>query len=358
MKKLALIILFCIAGKAYAQNYRSEEVTFTNDTTQLAGTLSFPKGEGPFPVVVLISGSGAQDRNSDLMGFKVFKIMADSLNEAGIAVLRYDERGVGKSTGKSVGNSTSAELAEDVLSAVHLLSERKDISSIGMLGHSEGGIIAPMVEVQSEEVDFLILLAGPGIPGKEVIATQQKAMLAQNPTFTEDYIEEAIKVNSIIMEMMSETSLSEEQAVDSIASLLKESIKKLPDAIKNSITDPDLFSKTQANNAYKQFQSEWIKYFISYDPLPTLKKVDEPILLLFGGKDLQVTEADNRPSMEQVLKEAGHKQVTIKVFPEANHLFQKANTGSPMEYATLDKAFISGLLPLIADWIKTEGVKK
>lgn len=351
---IAIFIVF-LGVDAVAQQYRSDTVLFHNGDIALSGTLSFPQGEeGPYPAIVLIAGSGAQNRDSNLMGFKVFKIMADAFNQSGIAVLRYDERGVGESTGKSVMQSTTAELAKDAAAAVDYLYERPEIdnSKIGMLGHSEGGIIVPKVAVETGRVAFLLLLAGPGMPGCKVIESQQRAILSANPNFSKEYIDATVSLNTKVIAMMSDSTMAKEEVVDKAAAEINKSIDLMPESIQGGIANRELFSKTQAQNAYKQINIPWMKYFLTYDPIPVLRKVNCPILLVFGAKDTQVTAEQNLAPMIEALKEGGNDEVTVKVFENANHLFQEAATGSPQEYGALSKAFVPALLPYLSTWLK------
>ena len=213
MKNVINIYLLFFSFTTIAQPYFSEEVSFSNDEVELSGTLSFPDGEGSFPALLLIAGSGAQDRDSNLMGFKLFEIMANHFNQQGLAVLRYDERGVGESSGPAVLMSTTEELARDANAAIRFLltHDRINKESIGILGHSEGGVIAPKVAVMNSQVDFIILLAGYGVPGIQVSELQVRKALEADTTLTEEYINSMAATNTKLLEYAINDSLTTEQ---------------------------------------------------------------------------------------------------------------------------------------------------
>lgn len=349
-----LLLLMILTGAAQAQDYPREEVTFSNGTIQLSGTLSFPTtGTRPFPAVILVSGSGAQDRDSNVFGFKIFSILSDFFNEAGYAVLRYDDRGAGMSTGKSVGESTSQELAEDAHQAFLYLQKHPaiDPKSIGMLGHSEGGIIVPMV-ASKEPVAFAILLAGYGVSGVELTNVQQAAVL-RSSGMSEAYILAAGTMNREVMRRMADGKTTPEQLAAFVKDEIKKIIPLLPDAMKAQLADPDAYATTVANQVVAQQRSPWLRYYMAYDPLPVLQQVTCPTLLLFGELDTQVSAEQNATRMRDALVRAGNTHVTMTILPKANHLFQQAVTGSPQEYAALKKEFVPELMPTIRAWLRT-----
>lgn len=350
MKKLTLFLLFVYSVSVFGQT--ETLVSFGSDSIMLAGTLSIPEGSGPHPAVVLVSGSGPQNRDGQILGFKPFKILADSLSKVGIAVLRYDDRGTGESTGKSVGMSTSDELAEDALNAATYLKNHKDIDpkKIGVIGHSEGGIIAPKVAVNDPDIAFIVLMAGFGVKGIELSNAQSAAIMRANG-MDEGFITRSNKMNGKVLEMMSTPNLR----VDSLESfIVRETIaliEFMPEAYKKSIANPEAYARQQAKTAIAQFKSPWIQYYMTYDPAPTLSKVSCPVLMLFGALDTQVLASQNQRIMEKVLMGAGNKTVTSKVFDKSNHLFQEARTGSPSEYAFLKPEFDSEFLPFLKSWL-------
>jgi pimeloyl-ACP methyl ester carboxylesterase len=330
--------------------YKEEEVEFINGEFKFAGTLTLPKYGGPFPAVVMITGSGPQNRDEELMGFKPFRVIADHLTRQGIAVLRYDDRGVGGSTG-SVHEATSTDFATDVVAAVRFLKDRPEIDGarIGAIGHSEGGIIAP-IAAQSGELAFVVLLAGTSMTGEAILYDQADQIMAANGA-----TEEQRKTQRETQEMMMH-AIRTDEGWDEIEVILTEQVRAslvdMPAEQRDAIDNPDEFVATQVKTQISRSQSPWFRAFIDYDPVPALEMLQIPALAIFGELDLQVPPRSNSEGMEKAFKSSGHEQYRIVTLPNANHLFQKATTGSPTEYATLEKAFVPELLPLITAWIK------
>jgi uncharacterized protein len=327
--------------------YHSEDVKFDNKQANLvlAGTLTLPKGDGKFPVVVLISGSGPQNRDEEIMGHRPFLVIADYLTRNGIAVLRYDDRGVGESSG-DFSKATSVDFATDVESAVAYLKTRPEIDhkKIGLIGHSEGGIIAPMVAANSKDVAFIVLLAGTGIRGDKLLLLQQE-LIFRASGMTESDIKNSKKTNSKIFEMIIASKDDEKLKADLekyIRLSVDQAIDKLPAG-----TNKEDFIMQQLD----QINSPWMKYFIKYDPATALQKVKCPVLAVNGEKDLQVPPKENLGAIEKALKKAGNKKVTTKEFPGLNHLFQECTTGSPAEYATIEQTFSPAVLQEMVNWM-------
>lgn len=328
--------------------YNEEEITFENKEANiiLAGTLTYPKGDGKYPAVIMVSGSGPQDRDETLLGHKPFLVIADYLTRNGIAVLRYDDRGIAKSKG-NFSAATSAEFATDALAAVEYLKTRKEINpkKIGIAGHSEGGLIAPMCAVNSGDVSFIVLLAGPGVPGSDVIILQTELILKANGTGEED-VKKYVNQNRRIFKAISEEADSL-QAFNKLLALYNEDISKMSDDEKKKPEN----SKEAFDRNVKQVLSPWFRFFVKYDPRPTLEQVTIPVLALNGGKDLQVDPKQNLPEIEKALKSAGNKNYKIVELPGLNHLFQPATTGAPTEYSTIDTTFSEDALKLMKEWI-------
>lgn len=322
--------------------YVEEEVTFDSKAkdVKLAATLTKPKGDGPFPAVALISGSGPQDRDESLMGHKPFMVIADHLTRKGIAVLRYDDRGIGKSTGKFV-DATSKDFADDAAGAVAYLRGRKDVGKIGLMGHSEGGIIAPMVAAENPEVAFIILLAGPGTPCDELMVAQGQLIV------------KAMGGDEKALARQKEVQLKLFALAKKGADL--DQIKKAVEELEKSLTENQkkeaAKSRAVTNAQVSQLAGPWFRFFLNYDPRPTLEKVKCPVLAINGEKDLQVPAKENLEAIEKALKTGGNKDVTIKEFPGLNHLFQPAKTGLPNEYGRIETTFAPEALELIAEWI-------
>lgn len=331
--------------------YRSEEVEFQNtefDIT-LAGTLTLPDKLGKHPVVVLISGSGPQDRNEELVGHKPFLVISDFLTRNGIGVLRYDDRGMGESTG-DYSVATSADLTTDAESAMTYLKTRKDVDqdNIGLIGHSEGGLIAPMVAANREDVAFIVMLAGPGIRGDSILLIQQK-LISKAVGATESAIDSVIETNSRIFEMVQQIT-DEKKLKSEISQFLEQRIDQGgKDAIPEGMSREDYVSR-----ATNSVTNPWMLYFLRYDPAPTLEKVKCPVLAINGENDLQVTPKENLASIARALKKGGNTNVTIRELPGLNHLFQESETGSPQEYAEIEQTFSPDALNVILDWLKNQ----
>jgi len=330
--------------------YAVEEVTFHNADITLTGTLTLPESGGPHPAAVMITGSGAQNRDEELFGFRPFYVIADHLTRQGVAVLRYDDRGVGGSTG-SVAASTSEDFADDVLAAVAFLEQRSDIDSekIGLIGHSEGGIVAPLAASKSDDVAFMVLVAGTSVTGEEVIL-EQGALIARAGGTPEDEIARNLEYQKRTFAAVRSGEGWDELTAE-FASQLRATIAAMPDSERAAIADVDAYVNAQVQGQMTAARTPWFRYFLNYDPAVTLRAVDTPVLALFGELDLQVVPSQNLGPMEEAFRAGNHPDYTIETLPRANHLFITATTGSPTEYATLPKEFVPEFLPLITDWI-------
>ncbi|MFA9389187.1 MAG: alpha/beta hydrolase family protein [Prolixibacteraceae bacterium] len=334
------------------QSYIQEEIKFENskDKLILAGTLTLPSKEGKFPAVVLISGSGPQDRNEEVFGHKPFLVLADHLTKKGIAVLRFDDRGIGESTG-DFKSATSFDFATDVEAAISYLKTRKEIDQkhIGLIGHSEGGLIAPLVATQSNKVNFIVLLAGPGIPGTEILL-QQTELISRASGMDETQLQKALKINKEIYDLVL-GSENIDSFRDQLIPYLKKMIQSNPDMLAQSGMNEKDFFNAQMN----QIATPWMYAFLRYDPAPTLAKVKCPILALNGEKDLQVPAKVDIEAIEKALKSGGNKDVTTHIIPNLNHLFQECEKGIPVEYGQIEQTFSPVALNLISDWILKQG---
>jgi len=329
--------------------YYSEDVTFSNkkDNITLAGTLTLPKKEGKFPVVVLITGSGPQNRDEELMGHKPFLVLSDYLTRNGIAVLRYDDRGTFASKG-SFSKATTFDFATDVEAAINYLKTRKEIDQkhIGLIGHSEGGIIAPIVAVNRKEVSFIVLMAGTAIPGSQLLLLQQD-LIGRGMTMKEEDLKIGAELNTNIYKFVDEYQNTDTLKVKITNYLLAKS-KELPDLkIPEGKTVNDFIDMQLG-----QLMTPWMLNFIRYNPAPMLEKVKCPVLAINGDKDLQVPSKVNLPAIENALKKGGNKKFTIKELPGLNHLFQECKTGLPAEYAQIEQTLSPLALEAITSWIK------
>jgi len=310
--------------------YIEEELVYENKEAgiTLAGTLTLPPGKGPSPVVLLISGSGPHDRNETMYNHRPFLVLADYLTRQGIAVFRVDDRGVGESTG-DFSQATSEDFASDVLAGIEYLKTRKEINpeQIGLIGHSEGGLIAPMVAVKSSDVAFIILMAGTGLTGEEILYLQG-ALIYRVMGFSEEDIIKNRQFNEKIFLVIKEEK-DKKNAEERLRQMFMEDWEKMSDEEKEQIGDPEVFLKAQLQSLL----SPWLKFFLTYDPRPTLSKVKCPVLAINGEKDLQVPPKENLSAIEEALKAGGNQNYTIKELPGLNHLVQTAQTGVPAEYA-------------------------
>nr|WP_288837025.1 alpha/beta fold hydrolase [uncultured Flavobacterium sp.] len=329
--------------------YYSEEVTFQNHEAHinLAGTLTLPKKGSNFPAVILISGSGPQNRNEELLGHKPFLVIADYLTKNGIAVLRYDDRGVGQSKG-NFKTATSADFATDVESAVAYLKTRKEINKIGLIGHSEGGLIAPMVANKSTDIAFIVLLAAPGIQGDQILLLQQK-LIGKASGISENDLQKNELISRKTYAIVNKSNSLEQLNTD-LSNYLKTVLKDNPKNEKPTAMSDDEFVKLQVS----QIATPWMHYFITYNPAPALEKIKCPVLALNGEKDLQVPANENIEAIKKALAKAGNTNVTTKIFPNLNHLFQESKTGVPTEYATIEQTFSPLVLDEITKWINTQ----
>ncbi len=329
--------------------YYSEEVTFRNEKAniKLAGTLTEPAKAGSFPAVILITGSGPQNRDEELLGHKPFLVLSDYLTRSGIAVLRCDDRGTAESEG-DFKSATSVDFANDVESAISYLKTRKEINKreIGLIGHSEGGLIAPMVASKSKDVSFIVLLAGPGLKGSQLLLLQQE-LIGRASGVSESDLLKAKEINAAAFNMVDKSTNTDALRKD-LTQLLTERLKDFSDDQKPAGMNEEDFIKLQVD----QITSPWMQYFLKYDPAPALQKVKCPVLAMNGEKDLQVPPKENLEAIKAVLKKGGNKNVTAIEIPNLNHLFQECKTGSPAEYAQIEQTFSPAALEEIAKWIK------
>lgn len=324
---------------ARAAGYRSTEVSFANRPAgvTLAGTFTTPHGDGPFPAVVLVHGSGPLDRDQPVFDHKLFLVLADHLSRHGIAVLRYDKRGIGKSTGVYDG-STSFDFASDAEAAVRFLRSRPEVAArhIGIVGHSEGGLIAPLVASRDPALGFVVLLAGPGVRG-ELLMVEQLALGAKANGATDAYIaKERAVAKAMFAALASEPQLE----------AARQKVRLVLDEARRTGTFPEGMTE----NRVRQFSTPWFHAFLRHEPGPALRAMRQPVLVLNGELDMQVPAALDLAAMRTALKDNPH--AVVKELPKLNHLFQTAKTGAGSEYFTIDETFAPAALDTISDWIR------
>jgi pimeloyl-ACP methyl ester carboxylesterase len=315
--------------------YREEEVAYDNPAAgiKLAATLTIPPGKGSVPAVVLITGSGPQDRDEALMGHRPFLVLADYLTRKGIAVLRADDRGVGRSGG-NFATATTADFATDAEAGVAYLKRRSEVDphEIGLIGHSEGGIIAPMVAARNPDVAFIVMMAGSGVPGGEILVAQA-LRVAEASGKSHAEAEKAAAEERVVVALV-----TQEKDDAALEKKLREKLAgKAPPAILGA--------------QIKLISSPWFRYFIAYDPATALRKVTCPALAIGGEKDVQVPPMQNLPAIRKALETAGNKNFEVAELPGLNHLFQTAKTGAPSEYAEIEETISPLALEKIASWV-------
>lgn len=322
--------------------YDVEEVVYTNPKSglKLAGTVTIPKHAKNCPAAILITGSGAEDRDETIFEHHPFLVIADYLTRNGIAVLRVDDRGVGGSEGNT-SSATSADFASDVLAGINFLKNYKEISSskIGLIGHSEGGLIAPIVATQSKDVSFTVLLAGPGISGEQILYAQGE-LLSKAAGMSDEKIQQNRKLQEAIYNIV----INEKDTAKLVDRLQKTYSNGMYAMLNES-------QKNAVNAAVGTIISPWYKFFLSYNPYPTLTKVTCPVLALNGEKDLQVPPDENLAAIEKALTEGGNTNFKTIKMAGLNHLFQKCETGEVAEYAQIEETINPEVLLTIKDWI-------
>ena len=335
-------------------SYKSEEVEYDNADKSLryGATITIPEGSGPFPAIVMITGSGPQDRDETIMGHKPFAVIADYLTKKGFIVLRTDDRGIGKSTGK-FSDATSKDFAGDVNSSIDYLLSRPEVDKkkLGLMGHSEGGMIAPMVATKRKDINFIVLLAGPGVNIIDLMA-EQNAAIAKSGGISEQTVKEIRPLfknaATIIMETPDSTT-----AIKKLTAFTENwAVTKNKDVLK----ELDFETAKQRNDyciaMVKEFQSPWFRYFIRFNPSQYLEKLKCKVLALNGDKDIQVISSQNLPGIEASLKKSKSKTYEVKELAGLNHLFQACKKCTVSEYGELEETISPAALDIISNWLE------
>ncbi len=346
--KVFVLAAGCLSGLVAAGQeanrslpYSEEEVTYLNpkaEEVQLAGTLTKPRTEAPVPAVLLIAGAGPQDRNETVAGHKPFLVLADYLTRRGIAVLRVDDRGVGQSTGNFRG-ATTRDFASDAEAGVRYLMTRKDVNQkhIGLIGHGEGAIVAPMAAAQmAQDIAFLVLMGGTAATGERVLLAQTARAEAAAGVPPEQ-IDADLKIGAGLYKFVQEGRSQAD---------MRQALLNVPESYKPFV-EP-------WQRQIPKLDSPWLRFFLSYDPAPTLEEVKCPVLALFGEKDMTLNVEQNASAMKKAFSKGHNKDVKIKVLPGLNYLFQKADTGLGREYATIPETISPVALETIGSWISKE----
>jgi pimeloyl-ACP methyl ester carboxylesterase len=335
--------------------YNEEEVTFKNKEAgiTLAGTFTYPKdpasgtGGENFPAVVLVTGSGPENRDEELFGHKPFLVWADHLTRNGIAVLRFDDRGTAKSTG-DFASATTIDFATDAVAAVEYLKSRKEVDAkkIGIAGHSEGGIVAPIAANKSDDVSFIVLVAGPAVPGNEILELQIETIsrLSGVP-------EEQIERDQVVIKKFFDILNNTEDTIE-----VNEKLDILYDDYYTSLPDSEKIKPENSKESFDQkkniFMGKWMRFFLKFDPRTELVKLDIPVFAIFGEKDVQVAPSQNKEEMEKALKKSNSENYKVVVLPGLNHIFQECETGAITEYAKIEQTASPIMLETMTDWIK------
>jgi len=333
--------------------YDVVEVTYTNGPIHLAATLTLPRGQGPFPAALLISGSGPQDRDESIMGHKPFWIIADYLTRRGIAVLRVDDRGVGKSSGNST-LLTLDDMADDVLAGIAYLKGRKEIDPkhIGLIGHSEGGMVGPLAASRSSDIAFVVMLAGLGVSFQQAVdahESQAEIILRQGGA-----PEEAIAWNNAVQNMIFRVLRQDRDAnaaVHDMRAELEKMKATLPESQRAALSTPA--AEAQMERQFASVTSPEIRSILLSNPAEVLRKLKAPVLALNGSRDVQVAAKLNLPAIAAALAEAGNNDFAIMELPGLNHLFQECKTCTVGEYGELNETFSRGALRVLGDWLTT-----
>lgn len=320
--------------------YRVEEISYTNleqPDVRLAGTLTLPRGRGPFPAVLLITGSGPQDRDETVFDHRPFLVLADALTRRGIAVLRVDDRGVGGSS-RGRQDPTTADFATDAEAGLAWLRQRNDIDSsrIGLIGHSEGALIASMVASEDQAVAFALLWAGPGVSGQQLLVEQARAL-----------------------SLSSGASPETAQNVAELQRAVLEAVVAEPDVERLHASLGRITAGRGAapigEDAARALSSAWYRHFLTFDPAPALRNVRVPVLALLGGRDVQIPADQNAPALRAAL--ADNRSASVEVLPGLNHLFQTALTGAPDEYGRIDETIAPSALARMVDWVVDQAAR-
>lgn len=321
--------------------YEVEEVTFQNGAVHLAGTLTVPLGEGPFPAALLISGSGLQDRDQTLFRHKPFWVLADQLTRAGIAVLRVDDPGIGEST-PHPEPPTTAVFATDAEAGVAFLQRDPRIRQIGLIGHSEGGAVATLVASRQENIGFVVLLAAPGVSGAELLRKQNERIF--------DAVGLAAEQKQTLLDILDQlftaatAGIPEAARQEQVETIVRQQFAA------NGIP-PEQQEDTHVQAAVEQVLAPWMRYFLAFDPRPALAEIQAPVLALNGELDVQVDMEQNLTAIGEALEKGGNERVTLHRLPKHNHLFQRAQTGLVNEYDAIEETISPEVLDLIQEWV-------
>jgi uncharacterized protein len=334
--------------------YKSQEITYAtpNGAITYGATITIPKGKGPHPAILLLTGSGQQTRDHEILGHKPFAVIADHLTRNGFIVLRVDDRGTGKTTG-DVESATTADFAGDADVSLNYLRSRKEVDKkrIGLIGHSEGGMIAQILASRRNDIKFMILLAAPGIKVPDLMIEQNRAILKKS-NYLDNYVEEYLKLYSAILKATIEsdkTVLPQKitAAVDQWTATTPKNVVLAMTGIRDEESRKNFIDAFNATAG-----SAWFRYFLTYDPSTYLQKTKAAVLALNGDKDLQVIAASNLKGIENALKKSKAPFVEVLEVKGMNHLFQECKSCTVAEYGQLEQSFSPKVLDKIVDFLR------
>ncbi len=332
--------------------YSVEEVVFKNTKANitLTGTFTFPHSEGTFPAVLLLSGSGPQDRDEAAFGHRPFFVLADYLTKRGIAVLRVDDRGIGGSTG-DFDKATAIDFTSDAIAGVSYLKNRKEINQekIGLIGHSEGGMIAPMVAVKTPSVAYIVMIASPGLAIKEMEYSGRARDLKSKGASEDLIARERIVLENMFEVIMQETDSSAVRG--RFDKIIRESFEGLSEKEREIIEISEQNLEAYIHAQLLRLHSPWFRFYLTYDPGKVLEKITIPVLAINGGNDVQVPARENLQAIKKALEAGGNNNYTIKELPNLNHLLQTSETGNIFEYVKIEETISPTALQVITGWI-------
>ena len=352
MKQLLFtIILVALAFSVNAQNYYSENIYCCSDSVRLSGTLTYPSNEGQFPAVIIISGTGKQDRDGTFANHHPFFEIADYLTKRGFAVLRMDDRGVGKSAG-IYEEATTTDFANDICSEIEFLKTKEmiDTSRIGLIGHSEGGAVAFMVAANSPDISFIVSLAGLAIDGYQSLILQNRALLESSPNMEQSLIEAYMNLYTLMFKTVKDIPLNTD---------VEPELRMKFQSWLEKQTDDELKAMNMIHGREQMFLSryiwmakgKWYRQMIRYNPADYITKIKVPVLALNGNKDLMVTPKENLNAIANYLKQANNENYTIIELKDHNHMFQHCIECTQMEIPTLPEAISDETLETIGKWL-------
>lgn len=333
--------------------YDVRDAAFRNDIdgVDLAGTLTFPRGAGPFPAVILVSGSGPQDRDETLMDHKPFFVLADALSRAGIAVLRYDDRGVGGSGGDP-SQATSVDFARDAEAGIDWLRRQPEVdpARIGVVGHSEGGLIAALLAARRRDLAGIVMLAGTGVDGGRILVSQGELVLTSEGLGGADQIR-----RSRVMQEAMIAAVRDSGADADPAALAAAAGARIKADLADEMAKADDAARAQLDAAVadglRRLSAPWFRFFIGHDPAADLARISCPVLALVGEKDVQVDPRLNLPAIREALSAGGNADATVEELPGLNHLFQTCSTGAVSEYDRIEETLAPVAIGKVRDWL-------